>query len=309
MFIYLLVICNFRTTVKKTIYILTILIFAGLGSFGQVSDTSFYPTGKLREIKVIKGNKILSALAFKPDGQIKYQWDIDKKELKSFDAISYMDTLAEYFKSNCPDYTLYQHYGNGPIMEIENYQANKRHGDYQRFDRYGKLISKGQFDCWEKVGIWTYYDTDRNEDKHIHWFHHNFSDGGISINYTIIPVFILLLFILTTLLLQLKYSTFSNFFISYSLVTIGLFVTLYLVSALASEKIMTTIASHIGKFISPILTTLTLTMTAFSLTALIFKERTGVKRLFSIVFFITSIGLCLLLISAYIGSKMTGIVM
>ena len=294
---------------KQTIYILTILIFAGLNSFGQVSDTSFYPTGQIREIKLFQGDKTLQATTYKPDGQVKYQWDIEKKELKSFDAISYMDTLAEYFKKECPDFTLYQHYGNGPIMEIENYQANKRHGAYQKFDRNGKLISEGQFDNWKKVGIWTYYDTDGKTDRHIHWFHHNFSDGGISINYIIIPVFILLLLILTTLLLHLKYSSFSNFFISYSLVTIGLFVTLYLVSALASEQTMTTIASHIGKYLFPILTTLTLTMTAFSLTALIFKERTGVKRLFSILFFITSIGLCLLLISAYIGSKLSGVVM
>lgn len=294
---------------KQTIYILTILIFTGLCSFGQVSDTSFYPTGQLREIKVIQGDKILRATTYKSDGQVKYQWDIEKKELKSFDAISYMDTLAEYFKSNCPDYTLYQHYGNGPIMEIENYQASKRHGDYQKFDRDGKLISKGQFDNWKKVGIWTYYDTEGKADRHIHWFHHNFSDGGISINYIIIPVFVLLLLILTTLLFQLKYSTFSNFFISYSLVTIGLFVTLYLVPAFASEQTMMTIATYIGKYLFPILTTLTLINVLFSLTALIFKKWTGVKRRFSLLFFITSIGLCFLLISAYIGSKMTGVVM
>jgi hypothetical protein len=295
--------------VKQTIYILTIFIFSGLSSFGQVSDTSFYPTGQIQEVKLIQGNKILRATTYKPNGQVKYHWDIEKKELKSFDAISYEDTLAEYFKKVCPDYTLYQHYGNGPIMEIETYQANKRHGEYQEFDRDGKLISKGQFDNWKKVGIWTYYDTDGKADRHIHWFHHNFSDGGISINYIITPVFILLLLILTTLILQLKYSSFSKFFILYSLLTIGLFVTLYLVSALASEQTMTTIASHIGKYLFPILTTLTLIMTAFSLTALIFKERTGVKRLFSILFFLTSIGLCLLLIIAYIGSAMTGIVM
>ena len=149
-------------------------------------------------------------------------------------------------------------------MEIENYQANIRHGDYQKFDRDGKLISKGQFDNWKKVGIWTYYDTDGKTDKHIHWFHHNFSDGGISINYTIIPVFILLLLILTTLLLQLKYSSFSNFFISYSLITIGLFVTLFLVSALTSEQTMTTIATYIGKYLLPILTTLILINVLFS---------------------------------------------
>jgi len=295
--------------VKQTIYILTIFIFSELSLFGQVSDTLFYPTGQLREIKVIQGNKILIATTYKPDGQVKYQWDIEKKELKSFDAISYMDTLVEHFKRNCPDYTLYQHYGNGPLKEIENYKAGKRDGAYQQFDRDGKLISKGQFENWEKVGIWTYYDTDGKTDRHIHWFHHDFNDRGISINYTITPVFILLLLILTTLLLHLKYSSFSNFFILYSLVTIGLFVTLYLVSSLASEQTMTTIASHIGKYLFPILTTLTLAMTAFSLTALIFKERTGVKRLFAFLFFLTSIGLCLLLISAYIGSKMTGIVM
>jgi len=295
--------------VKQTIYILTIFIFAGLSSFGQVSDTSFYPTGQIQEVKLIQGAKILRATTYKPDGQVKYQWDIEKKELKSFEAISYLDTLVEYFKKECPDYTLYQHYGNGPLMEIENYQSNKRHGEYQKFDRDGKLISKGQFDNWKKVGIWTYYDIDGKADRHIHWFHHNFSDSGISIHYTIIPVFILLLLILTTLLLQLKYSSFSNFFISYSLVTIGLFVTLYLVSALASEQSKTTIASYIGKYLFPILTTLTLTMTVFSLTALIFKKRTGIKRIISILFFITSIGLCLLLISAYIGSKLSGVVM
>ena len=99
-------------------------------------------------------------------------------------------------------------------MEIENYQAGNRHGTYQKFDRDGKLISEGQFDNWKKVGIWTYYDTFGNEDMHIHWFHHNFSDGGISINYTIIPVGLALLLIFVVLILFLKYSSFSNFFIA-----------------------------------------------------------------------------------------------
>ncbi len=198
---------------KQTICILIVFVFTGLSSFGQVTDTTFYPTGQIREIKLIQGDKILQATAYKSDGQVKYQWDIEKKELKSFDAINYTDTLAEYFKSHCPDYTLYQHYGNGPIMEIENYQAGNRHGAYQKFERDGKLISEGQFDNWEKVGIWTHYDTFGNEDRHIHWFHHNYSDGGISINYTIIPVGLALLLILAVLILFLKYSSFSNFFI------------------------------------------------------------------------------------------------
>ena len=294
---------------KQTICSLALFAFYGLSSFGQVADTSYYSTGLIREIKITQGDKILQATTYKPDGQVKYQWDIEKKELKSFDAISYLDTLAEYFKHNCPDYTLYQHYGNGPIMEIENYKASKRHGAYQEFDRNGKLISKGQFDSWKKVGIWTYYDADGNEDLHIHWFHHNFADEGISIKYGIIPVVITLLLIVTVLFLNLKYSSFSNFFISYSLVTIGLFISLYLIASLANEKAMTTIGTHFGKYLFPLLTSLVVTKTAFSLTALIFKKWTGVKRRFSIVFLITSIGLCFLLVSAYIGSKLSGAVM
>ena len=295
--------------VKQTIYILVFFVLAGPSSSGQVSDTTFYPTGQIREIKLIQGDKILQATTYKSDGQVKYQWDIGKKELKSFDAISYTDTLAEYFKNNCPDYTLYQHYGNGPIMEIENYQAGNRHGAYQKFDRDGKLISEGQFDNWEKVGIWSYYDKFGKEDKQIHWFHHNFSDGGISINSTIIPVVLALLLILIALILFLKYSSFSTFFMSYSLVIIGLFVTLHLVGSFSTEQTMKTIGNHIGKYLFPVLTTLTLVMTAFSLTALLFKKRTGIRIGFSLLFLVTSIGLCVILLSAYIGSKMAGAVM
>jgi hypothetical protein len=295
--------------VKQTICILIVFVFAGLSSFGQVTDTTFYPSGQIKEIKLIQGDKILQATVYKSDGQVKYQWDIEKKELKSFDAISYTDTLAEYFKSNCPDYTLFQHYGNGPIMEIENYQAGNRHGAYQKFDSGGRLISKGQFDNWGKVGIWTYYDTFGKEDHHIHWFHHNFSDGGISIDYTIIPVGLALLLIFAVLILFLKYSSFSNFFIAYSFVIIGLFVILYLVSSFASDQTVTTIRTHVGKYVFPMLTTLTLAMTSFSLTALAFKKRTGIKMRFSFLFLVTSIGLCFILLGAYIGSKVTGAVM
>lgn len=293
---------------KQTIYILTILIFLGLGSFGQVFDSSFYPNGKIREFKEIEDNKIIRATTYKLNGQIKYQWDIKNKELKSFDAISYEDTLVEYFTKNCPDYTLYQHYGNGPIREIENYKAGKRHGSYQKFDRDGKLVYKGQFDNWNKIGIWTSYDSNGNEDKQIHWFHHNYSDSGISINYTIIPVLLILLVIFTSLIWCSKFYSFSKFYISYSLITLGLFLILFLVSLLASDQIMDNIGTQIGKYLFPILITMTITMATFSLIALIFKKRTGIKRIYSILFFVTSIGLYLILTFAYISSKVAGII-
>ena len=83
--------------------------------------------------------------------------------------------------------------------------------------------------------------------------------------------------------------------------------TIYLVGPFASEHTMTMIKNNIGKYLKPVLITMTLTETILSLIALKFKKWAGVKRRFSLLFLVTSIGLCFLLMIAYIGSKMGGV--
>ncbi len=307
---YLNVIGHFKNPrLKKVILILTILYLAIPKAHGQQVDTSYYPSGQLRDIKFYQGDKIVKATTFKESGEEKYHWDIQKKILVSFDNIGYLDTLAEYFKQHSPDYTLYQHYGNGPLKNIENYKDNARYGDYIEYSREGNIIAKGQFKNWEKTGIWTYYDDKGKADKHIHWFHHSFNEGGISINYTVMPVAVTLLLIIGSLFVFLKKATFSKYFISYSIFTAGLFVLLFILGHVFSEETLIAISTSTGKYFFPVLTTFTATMAILSLTALIFKRKTGVRPVYSILFFVVSIGLGFILLSAYIGSKMTGIVM
>lgn len=280
-----------------------LFVLLGFNSSGQVSDTSFYSTGTIKSIKFYQGNKIIKAACYKPDKQIQYRWDINKKTLESFDAISYADTLTAYFTSSCPDYTLLQHYGNGPLMEIEHYKAGKRHGLYQKFDRDGHLLSEGQFDNWQKVGIWTYNDENGNHDRQIHWFHHSYYGEGISIYYTVVPVAVALLFISIMLLLFLKRSTFFKFYVCYSLLTIGLFAALFLIGTVASERVMLAIRNYFGEYLFSTLTTFVLAAIIFSVLALLLKKRTGVKRRISVLFLATSFILLFFLLSAYVGSK------
>ncbi len=294
---------------KRILFILTFGYFAFSNAFGQYADTSYYQSRQLQDIKFYQGDKIVKAVTFKENGEEKYYWDIQKKILVSFDYISYMDTLAEYFKAHCPNYTLYQHYGNGPLRNIENYKDNVRHGAYIEYSKEGNIIAKGQFNNWEKTGIWTYYDDKGKADKHIHWFHHSFNEGGISINYTVMPVAVTLLLIIGSLFVFLKTATFSKYLISYSLFTTGLFILLFILGHVLSEKTLTAISTYTGKYFFPVLTTFVATMAILSLTALILKKKTGVKLVYSILFFVVSIGLGFILLSAYIGSKMTGIVM
>lgn len=294
---------------KKTFLILTLITFLALKGFGQIADTSFYPSGELKAIKLKQGDKIVRATIFKESGEEKYKWDIERKVLISYDAISYLDTLAEYFKSICPTYTLYQHYGNGPLRNIENFKDNVRSGEYVEYSRKGSMISKGQFKNWEKTGIWSYYDDKGKADKHIHWFHHSFHEGGISINYTVVPITVTVILIISSLFLCLRTLSFSSFFISYSLFTIGVFIVLYFIGHLLREETLLTFSAYTRKIFFPVMTTLVMTMLFCSLTALIIRRKTGVKPVYSISFLLISFGLGFVLLSAYMASKMTGFVM
>ncbi len=284
-----------------------VLIVLALPTFAQV-DTSFYSPGKIKDIRVLNKGQIIRATVYKLDGQVKYSWSMEEKKLESFDALTYLDTLSEYFREHCRDYTLRQHYGNGPLMEIENYKDNKRDGPFEQFDISGRRISKGQFSVWKKVGIWTYYDDKGNRDRHIHWFHHNYYEGGISIDYLVIPIILTLVLIGVSIFLILKYSRFSSFYYYYSVFTITIFVILFSMGFWLSDSAKTLVARSIGNYFFPVLSTLSGIMVAASLAALT-TRRAGVKTVWAFLFLLIGLGFCYLLFVSYIYSQLSGVML
>ena len=158
---------------NKSLFVFQLLMYLfTANTFAERMDTVYFSQNKIKEIKVFEDDKLIQATSFKKNGNIAYKWNINDRKIDSYDAISYEDTLIQYFKINCIEYTIYQHFGNGPLLYIENYKDQVRHGDFERYSTEGELTVEGQYDTWEKVGVWTYHDGEGKVDRHIHWFHH-----------------------------------------------------------------------------------------------------------------------------------------
>ena len=293
-------------TLRKLLFILILIPILSNTLLGQVIDTAFYSNGQIKAIKTLIDNTIKSAVAYKENGEIAYEWDIDKKTLSSYTAITIQDTLANYFKANCPVYTKRQHFGNGPLMEIENYNHKVRHGDYKSYDRTGNLTAEGQFTQWKKTGIWTYYNSSGEKDRHIHWFHHNYNDKGISIGYTFIPVLITLSLILLSFWISHRYFKLSQIMISFSILTLSIYLFLFIIGWVIPKESAKVVGATFRDYFFPVLTTLTVINVLITSILMMFKKLTGISRKVSIPFFAISLILVFTLLSIYVGSKISG---
>lgn len=267
---------------KELIFITILFIFNLSSSYSQRVDTTYFKSGRIKEIKAYEKEEFIKASSFKKNGHLAYRWNINERILASYDAISYQDTLIEYFKDKCSTYTIYQHYGNGPLFYIENYKNRTRHGSYEKYARNGQPLMKGQFANWKKVGIWTYYNSDGKEDRHIHWFHSNYNSEGISINYTIIPAFLLLLFIVIVGYVITRIHSYAWFYYFYSLISLLILVILYVLSSYLDPITLIELTVQIRPYIETILKSIFVLLIGISLTTSIMNKKTKVKLYISI---------------------------
>lgn len=284
---------------RKLIFIQILFFFSLSNSYSQRIDTTSFKSGETKEIKEYKNEELIKASSFKKNGQLAYRWNIKERVLESFDAISYQDTLAEYFKDNCSEYTIYQHYGNGPLFRIENYLNRKRHGIYEKYERNGKLSVRGQFANWKKVGIWTYYSSEGKKDRHVHWFHSNYNSKGISIDYTIIPTFALLLFIVLVGYVITKIYSYAWFYYFYSISSFLILISLFVLSVYLDRSTLVELNAQIRPYLETILKSIFVFLIGISLVTTILRKKTNVKLYVSIPILLISITTELWLIVAF----------
>lgn len=172
----------------KNLCLSFLLILLSVPGFARHTDSTFYEEGTLRTVQTYEEETPLFGADYTSMGVMKHRWDYRTGVLVSFNTINLDDTLINDFQETVPRYTLYQHYGPGPLMEIETYVENVRHGPTISYDRDGCLNREGQFTQWEKTGIWTYYDDLERPDRRIHWFHPHYNQRGISLDNVVIPI-------------------------------------------------------------------------------------------------------------------------
>jgi hypothetical protein len=211
---------------KRGCFLFSLAFLFTIYSRGQDSIIKRFPDGRIEEISVMVNGNIVKASAYHlirvrstdTIGTIeyspKYSWDKQTKVIESYWTIDDSDKLEMLFFKQCPNYTLKQHRGDGPLFFIETYKNKIRDGKCSSYDETGKLIVEGQYTNRKKTGVWKYYNEKGNTECVI-MINGSDNDYGISINYTIAPTLIaIILTLFSGIFISRRYG-YKTFYINF----------------------------------------------------------------------------------------------
>jgi hypothetical protein len=294
-------------------FVCLLLLCISARLFAQDTIRTFLPDGKVKELKIVVKGELVQAAEFHEvrvkstdtigtmEYSARYRWDKRTKTIESYWSVDEDDSLEEVFFKACPEYTMKQHYGSGPLMYIEHYKNGLRDGDYETYDELGRLTEKGQFANGNKTGVCKYYDENGNVVDYTLILSGNYSEHGISINHTIVPMGLTLFIIIVLSLIITRRSGYKKFYLLYSPVVIGLFVLLFIYASFSKSPMKEGFASAV--FVAVVLLIL------LSFVNLFTTARYKIKPWHSIAYGIAGLLMFLLYCMSYIEMSIAGAMM
>jgi len=268
---------------------------------GQDTLSTRYPNGQLKECKILVNDRPVRAFKYLEDGKMAFKWDKQSKTLEIFTSLDESDNLAAIFDTICPDQTVIQHFGQGPVYSVFHGTSKNMDGEMTFYNEDGTISGQGRYINHRKSGIWAYHYTDGQVERRIYPAGID-PQNGISIDYTVVPVLLTLTILGIFFFLSIRIATYYLFY-----KVIGLFTFISFGSVLCfAQKLDRSnggISLFLTRYFMPVIGTMITVILLLSIFNLVFVNRLKIGKGLSRVFLIAAI---VLLFFLYVGAHLGG---
>jgi len=285
------------------IYLRIFLLFFALYSsqylVGQDTLGTHYPNGQLKECKILVNGRPVRVFKYLEDGKMAFKWDKQSKTLEIFTALDESDTPEAIFDTICPDQTVIQHFGQGPVYSVFHGTSKNMDGEMTFYNEDGTISGQGHYTNHRKSGIWAYHYTDGQVERKIYLAGIE-PQNGISIDYTVVPVLLTLTILGIFFFLSIRFATYYLF---YKLVGLFTFISFGSVLCFAQKLDRSNggISFSLTRYFMPVVGTMITVMLLLSIFNMVFVNRLKIGKRLSLFFLIAAI---VLLFFLYVGAHL-----